>query len=71
MVMNTQHRYGPPYASGAIYAALGQTDQAMFCLRKALDHHSVFLLNVVVDSMLDSLRSDPRFQTLERRVRLS
>jgi TolB-like protein/DNA-binding winged helix-turn-helix (wHTH) protein/tetratricopeptide (TPR) repeat protein len=66
----SKQRYVPSYAMAAIYAALGQAEEAMERLEKAFAEHSIFLINMAVDPMLDSLRSDPRFQSLVRRVGL-
>ncbi len=51
-----------------IYAALGETDQAFGWLEKAYEDHEHWLVALKVDPMFDSLRSDPRFQALLRRM---
>jgi len=51
-----------------IYAALGNTDQAMHWLEKGYEER--FNPGVLLRPGLDPLRSDPRFQDLERRVGL-
>jgi tetratricopeptide (TPR) repeat protein len=50
------------------YAALGDRDQAFAWLEKAYGEHSDQLLAVKVDPAFDSLRSDPRFTDLVRRI---
>ncbi|MGH9455005.1 MAG: TPR end-of-group domain-containing protein, partial [Terriglobia bacterium] len=58
-------------ASGAgIYAQLGETQQAFEVLEKAFEQHAPDLIYLVADPAFDSLRNDPRFQDLERRVGL-
>ncbi|MCH7985448.1 MAG: winged helix-turn-helix domain-containing protein [Acidobacteria bacterium] len=51
-----------------IYAALGETDQAFGWLEKAYEDHEHWLVALKVDPFFDSLRSDPRFQDLVRRM---
>jgi len=51
-----------------IYAALGDKDQAMNWLEKAFEEH--FNPSVLLRPGFDPLRSDPRFEDLERRIGL-
>jgi TolB-like protein len=53
------------------YAYLGEKDQAFSWLDRGLDEHEVAPFRFKVDPRLDSLRSDPRFGDLLRRVGLS
>ena len=67
-------RRSSPGASNAteiatIYAALGDTDQAMTWVEKGYDGR--FNPGVLLRPGFDPLRSDPRFQSLVRRVGLS
>ena len=57
-----------PYDFAVIYAGLGQKDQAFEWLEKAYTERDEGLLYLKVDAVLDSLRSDPRFAHLVRRV---
>jgi len=50
--------------------AAGNKDQAFVWLEKAYSQHSNILMTLRVDPMYDDLRSDPRFQSLLRRVGL-
>jgi tetratricopeptide (TPR) repeat protein len=61
-------RYVSPAAIAAIYTALGDKDQAFAWLEKADKSHDGILVRLKVDSRFDSLRSDPRFADLVRRV---
>jgi hypothetical protein len=56
------------YASeiAVIYTALGNADQAMTWLEKGYDER--FNPGVLIRPGFDPLRSDPRFQDLERRL---
>jgi len=51
-----------------IYAALGDSDQAMTWLERS--YHERFNPGVLLRPGFDPLRSDPRFQDLRRRVGL-
>jgi tetratricopeptide (TPR) repeat protein len=59
-----------PYGIATVYAALGDKDQAFAQLEQAWAQRSFFLDFLKVDPELDSLRSDPRFQDLLRRMNL-
>jgi TolB-like protein/Tfp pilus assembly protein PilF len=63
-------RYVSPYTVAAIYAGLGQKDQAFKWLEKAFDDHDVWLMNLKVDPVFGKLRTDPRFPDLLRRTGL-
>ena len=60
----------PPWLIATIYARLGQKDEAFVYLEKALQERDfrVTLLNVSFE--FDSLRSDPRFADLVKRIGL-
>ena len=59
-----------PYNFAVIYSALGDKDQAMASLEKAFEERSWYVTDLAVDPKVDSLRSDPRFQDLLRRMNL-
>jgi hypothetical protein len=50
------------------YGDLGEKDQAFAWLDKAYDDHSEYLLWLNYDPSFESVRSDPRFQDLARKV---
>jgi TolB-like protein/Tfp pilus assembly protein PilF len=54
-----------------LYAGLGESDQAFAWLNKACDEHNLQIVSLKVLPTLDSLRRDPRFADLLRRVGLS
>jgi len=59
----------PPGAFAFIYTALGDKDQAFQWLEKAFEERdSAWFPMIKVSPMSDSLRSDPRFQDLMRRL---
>jgi len=57
-------RYVSSYTVGAIYAGLGDRDQAFKWLEKAYDERDVWLMNLKVDPVFAKIRSDKRFQDL-------
>lgn len=64
-------RYVSSYQFALIYAGLGERDHSLQWLDKAFQEHSGWMLHLKVDPRLDPLRSEPRFQDLQRRVGLS
>jgi len=70
LLARSQHFHVPPYGIATVYAALGDKDQAFAQLEKAYAQRSFFMGFLKVDPELDSLRSDPRFQDLLRRMNL-
>ena len=67
-----RRKYVSPYDIAALYAGLGETEQALTWLEKAYEERSGWLgLWLKVDPKFDSLRDDPRFRDLLRRVGLN
>jgi tetratricopeptide (TPR) repeat protein len=61
-----------PYTMATIYAGLGENEKAFEFLEKAYSEKSLSLPRFLKsDQLLDSLRSDPRFQDLLRRIGLN
>ena len=58
----------PSYAIATIYIGLGMKDEALRYLAKSYDEGSFYMIHLKVEPILDSLRSDPRFIDLMRRV---
>ncbi|MEP6707148.1 MAG: hypothetical protein ABJC05_06490, partial [Pyrinomonadaceae bacterium] len=67
----SEQGYVSPYYSVVLYLALGEKDQAFEWLDKAYDERSDLLVFLGRDPIFDSLRSDPRFADMMRRVGLS
>ena len=61
-------RYVCPYEIATARTALGQHDQALRWLRRAIDDRSVCVPDLKTDPRLDALRADPRFQALLKEV---
>jgi eukaryotic-like serine/threonine-protein kinase len=65
------HNYVAPFDFAVIYAGLGEEDQAIAWLNRAFTDRSYYMaVYLTTDARLDSLRSDPRFADLLRRVGL-
>jgi serine/threonine protein kinase/tetratricopeptide (TPR) repeat protein len=58
------------YQVAAIYAALGDKDEAFRLLEKAYEQHSSSMPNLAVDPFWYGIRSDPRYADLLRRMGL-
>ena len=67
--MSTQ-RYVPDYNFALIYAALDEKDKAFESLEKSYQGHTIDMLTLHYDPLIDRLRSDPRFVDLVGRVAL-
>jgi serine/threonine protein kinase/tetratricopeptide (TPR) repeat protein len=70
LLANSRHIYVAPYGIAAVYAALGDKDQAFAQLEQAYAQRSQYMDFLKVDPELDSLRADPRFQDLLGRMKL-
>jgi TolB-like protein/DNA-binding winged helix-turn-helix (wHTH) protein/tetratricopeptide (TPR) repeat protein len=67
----SEHSYVPATDTALIYAGLGDKDKSFAWLDKAYQEHSFTLSNLKVEPRFDSLRSDPRFADLLRRIGLA
>jgi serine/threonine-protein kinase len=67
----TGKRYNLGTHIAAIYAALGNKDEALAWLKKACDDYEQGVVELKVDPRFDTLRSDARFIDLLRRVKLA
>jgi tetratricopeptide (TPR) repeat protein len=69
MLQKSETTYVSPYLVATVYAGLGEKDRAFQFLEKAYLEKSLNITWALkADLRLDSLRSDPRFQDLSRRV---
>jgi len=62
--------YSSAYVIAALYADLGDKEQAFRWLNTALQEHAEGVMGLKTDFLLDPLRSDPRFVELVRKVGL-
>jgi hypothetical protein len=65
-----RRRYVTPAAMANVYIGLGNKDLAFFWLEKAYLERSNYMAYLNVLPFIDSLRSDPRFDDLLRRIGL-
>ena len=65
-----QQQYVSAYELATIYLALSNKEEAFRLLAKAYAEHSFHLVNLNVSPQFESVRSDPRFQDLVRRIGL-
>jgi TolB-like protein/DNA-binding response OmpR family regulator/Tfp pilus assembly protein PilF len=70
LMKQSKKRYVSPFYVAVIYAGLNEHEKAMDWLEKAYRYRSNGLVFLKVDPDLDSLRSQPRFQYLQRRMHL-
>ena len=68
--VEAQHTYVSPFYLAEIEAALGDQELAINELEKAYNDRSNSIIFLRVDPEFDSLRSNPRFQTLMERLQL-
>ena len=68
--LNTTKEYLSPAELAALYALMGDKKRALALLEKAYAAHDLQLQALNIATQYDSLRSDPRFQNLVRRVGL-
>ncbi len=68
LIAISQHEYVSAYAIAMVYIGLGDKDHAFEWLNKACEERSDFLVHLKVDPDFDSLRSDPRFAELMKKV---
>jgi TolB-like protein/Tfp pilus assembly protein PilF len=67
----SKQEYVPSYPVAAIYAALGDKNEALARLEKAYDERDSWMDYLGLDPRLDGLRSDPRFANLLHRMNLA
>lgn len=67
----SKQKYVSPFPIAAVYAAFGDRDEAFNQLEKAYAERSWAMGMLKVNPVFDSLRSDPRFTELLRRMNLA
>jgi len=66
----SKHPYLSSYLMATLYAGLGNKERALASLEKAYEDRSWYMTHLKLDPELDSLRPDPRFADIVRRVGL-
>lgn len=67
----SKRSYVPPYHIAAVYAGLGQPAQALEWLDRAYQDRSSWMNGVKVDPLFGSLRPDPRFASILKKMGLA
>ncbi len=67
----SMQEYVSPYLIAIIYVGLGLSDQAFEWLYKAVENPDILLVHIKVDPIFDSIRPDPRFKELLKKVGLN
>jgi hypothetical protein len=65
-----ESHYIDPYMIAAVYAGLGDKNQAFDWLNKGIDERSSSMVYLKVDPFFDTLHADPRYSDLLRRIGL-
>jgi TolB-like protein/Tfp pilus assembly protein PilF len=68
LAARAKQRYVPSYQVALVYAGLGDEGKAFEFLEKAFDERSTLLTYLKMDPRFDSLRTDPRFHAMMRRL---
>ena len=63
-------RYVAPYDIAVIYAGLKETEQTFKYLEMAYQDRSFWMIWLRIDPRFDSIRGDPRYHDLLRRMHL-
>jgi len=70
LIKRSKQAYLSPCCIALVYFALGEKDQGFKWLNKAYQEHSSCLIEIKVDPGFDSVRSDPRFKALLKKIGL-
>ena len=65
-----QGKLGYDYEVAAVHAGLGDAQSAFSALNRAIANQPLEMIWMKLDYRFDSLRSDPNFRTLLRKIRL-
>jgi len=65
-----EQRYVSPYTVAAIYAGLGDQEQAFKWLDRAVEERDIWLMNLKVDPVFAKLRSQRKFTDTLASIRL-
>jgi TolB-like protein/DNA-binding winged helix-turn-helix (wHTH) protein/Tfp pilus assembly protein PilF len=68
LLARESEHYVSPYKVAVLLAALGQTEPALARLEQAQRERDDRLVLIGVDSLLDSLRAEPRFKAMQQEV---
>jgi TolB-like protein/Flp pilus assembly protein TadD len=68
LAVRAKERYVPSYQVALVYAGLNDKDKAFESLESAFEERSTLLTYLKMDPRFDSLRGDPRFKAMLRRL---
>src|SRR5271157_4917866 len=68
--VNPPEAYNSPFGTAILYAQLGEKSKALDSLEKAYGQRSLSMTELAIEPAFDSLRPDPRFQSLLHRTGL-
>jgi TolB-like protein/DNA-binding winged helix-turn-helix (wHTH) protein/Tfp pilus assembly protein PilF len=68
--VNPPETYNSLFGTAILYAQLGEKSKALDSLEKAYQQRTLSMTELAIEPAFDSLRPDPRFQTLLRRTGL-
>ena len=71
MMVISKYGYVSSYDIAQIHARLGEKEETLSWLEKAYTEHDSGLVSLAVDPLFDSVRSDPRFRDLLKRLKLA
>jgi hypothetical protein len=69
-ITSAEYEAAEDFFSPQVYARLGDVDNAVATLQRCYEQRVFFTIFIKVDPAYDSLRSDPRFLNLVRRMGL-
>jgi len=70
LLRQSEDKYITPYGLAKLCFALGENDKGFKWLEKAYEELDIMLGRIKVDADLDSMRSDPRFKALLKKMNL-
>jgi Flp pilus assembly protein TadD len=70
LLERSKQHYVSPYSIALVYAGLGEPDEAFAWLHKSFENRASRLVRLKVDPRFKSLRSDPGFADMVRRIGL-
>jgi tetratricopeptide (TPR) repeat protein len=71
LLEKSSRAYVPPFVIGLLHIALDDIDSCFDWLERSYQKHDAWLPSIRVEPMLDDIRSDPRYNTLLRKMGLS
>jgi tetratricopeptide (TPR) repeat protein len=71
LVARSKKEYISPYGLALLHFALGENDIGFSCLEKAYETRDGWMSQIKIDFLMDSVRSDPRFKEILRKINLA